>query len=69
MRGNVRLGRFRPGWLDGNGSFADVSQVPLGIGEVCLRLRHLRGRLVVPAGQGAVSTVAPVGLGPARAES
>lgn len=67
VRGNVAMGTFRQVRLDGDCSFAEVSQIALeGDGRVVLRLRHLHGELQVPESRQDVSLFELVSIDPRR---
>ncbi|MEL6431048.1 MAG: DUF6265 family protein [Planctomycetota bacterium] len=68
VRGNVALGLFRQVRLDGDCSFAEVSQIAREDDRVLLRLRHLHGLLEVPEGRADVSLFELVDLAPGRVE-
>jgi len=67
VRGNVALGAFRQVRLDGDCSFAEMSQIAIdGEGRVVLRLRHLHGELQVPESRKDVSLFELVSIDPRR---
>lgn len=67
VRGNVAMGTFRQVRLDGDCSFAEVSQIAIdGDGRVVLRLRHLHGQLEVPETRSDVSLFELVSIDPRR---